>query len=791
MHVLILLALGTVIQGPGTVWSDAFEARDTGIAVASSGDYHIWVWVKGDAEGVVKLGDSQLKLAKTSSSDYVWQNLGLAPLPQGTVKAEFPDNVAVIVATTDAAYDPKAILPYLRVKDTPETVGDSRAAIERFTNTVFTMTPFEGKQQWEGYAKGLRRRFKVSSGLWPFPERTPLNAKVSEVARHDDYIVEKVALEAWPGFLVTGNVYRPVGDGPYPAIACPHGHWDKGRFENDEKCSVAARCITFARMGMVAFSYDMVGYNDSRQFSKDWGHKPPSVPIEQRRQEALWGIHPFALQLWSSVRVLDYLEALPYVDPMRLACTGASGGGTQTFALSAIDPRVKVSAPVNMISHTMQGGCMCENAPIIRFDASNMEVGALAAPRPMLMVSASGDWTKTTQTVEFPAIRGVYEFYDAADRVENAPFDFGHNYNKSSREAVYRFFGKWLLNETEKYASFTEPAYEMEPIEALQNFPGKDAPAGYPDAQTVVKTIIAADRAKWEATLPKNANQFEGFRSLAAPALDDIVGGQVMTDNRGGINKLNVEKLGVVEGDTYTLERLIVRNDLMGSVLPALLYRPKVDKLTGGVLAVHSDGKAAFANTGQGGPGDLIKGLLAKGRAVLTLDVFLTGEHNSPTQRTVRVEKSFPDTFLPTDTAYRIQDATVGIAYLRSLPECAANVSVIGLGDAGVWCLFATALAQSRDEGSVRALVADVNGFNPEDDTAWVKGPYMPCIRAVGDVTTAATLAVPAQLTLWNAAATDSWSKALASYSAATGKEAASLLNAGSPAVDAVVAALQ
>ncbi|MFA6241155.1 MAG: hypothetical protein WC655_09510 [Candidatus Hydrogenedentales bacterium] len=789
MYVLMCLTLGMTLQGPGTIWQDAFEAKEQGLQATVAGDYHVWAWVKGDGIGEVAVGQTRFKLEGDADAAFAWKHLGAAPLVQGANAVELPDAVAIVVVTTNEKYDPSSVLPYVRVKDQPEASGDERAAIERDTNTVFTMTPFADKPQWEGYAKSLRRRFQVSSGLWPFPEKTPLNAKVTEVAKHEDYIVEKVTIEAWPGFLVTGNVYRPVGDGPYPGIACPHGHWEKGRFQDDDKCSVAARCITFARMGMVAFSYDMLGYNDSRQLINLSGHNSGTEPPEQREQEALWGIHPFGVQLWSSVRVLDYLEGLPYVDGMRLACTGASGGGTQTFALSAIDPRVKVSAPVNMISHTMQGGCGCENAPLIRFNASNMEIGGLAAPNPMLMVSASGDWTKATQTVEYPAIRGIYEFYDAADRVENAPFDFGHNYNKSSREAVYRFFGKWLLNDEAKYASFTEPPYQMEPIETLQNFSGTAAPEGYPDAESIIRTIIEADKAKWEKALPKELDDLDGFRTLAAPALDDIVGAGVMSDSRGGISKLAVEKFGVVEGDSFTLERMNIRNEVMGSVLPALLYRPKAVQSAGGVLLLHRAGKAAFADAEHGGPGPLVKGLLAKGRAVLALDTFLTGEHNGPMQRTVRVMKKFPDSFLPTNTAYRIQDAVVGIAYLRSLPEFAANVGVVGLGDAGVWSLFAAALAQSRDVGSVRTLVADVNGFNPDDDASWVKGPYMPCIRSIGDVTTAAALAAPAELALWNAAPVDVWRKALLSYAVETGKDAALLANEGSPSIDAILAA--
>lgn len=88
---------------------------------------------------------------------------------------------------------------------------------------------------------------------------------------------------------------------------------------------------------------------------------------------------------------VDFLESLPDVDKTRLACTGASGGGTQTFLLTAVDDRIKVSAPVNMISHYMQGGDVCENAPNLRLDTNNMEIGALMAPRPLLMVSAAGD----------------------------------------------------------------------------------------------------------------------------------------------------------------------------------------------------------------------------------------------------------------------------------------------------------------------------------------------------------------------------------------------------------------
>ena len=77
------------------------------------------------------------------------------------------------------------------------------------------------------------------------------------------------------------------------------------------------------------------------------------------------------------------LESLPEVDGQRLAVTGASGGGTQTFLLAAVDDRVHAAAPVNMVSFIMQGGCPCENAPGLRVGTSNVEIAAMMAPRPM------------------------------------------------------------------------------------------------------------------------------------------------------------------------------------------------------------------------------------------------------------------------------------------------------------------------------------------------------------------------------------------------------------------------
>lgn len=333
--------------------------------------------------------------------------------------------------------------------------------------SYFPFTPVKDKAAWETRREEVRNRVLLASGLLPMPERTPLRAVIHGRIERDDYTVEKVFFESLPGHFVTGNLYLPKKrSGKIPAIICPHGHWPNGRFmdakagvkkqfdmgaetlENAARSPLQARCVQLARMGCAVFFYDMLGYADSVQFCDANGkvlhrHGPQEKGFLSAEAELnLCGYFP--LQTWNSVRALDFITSLPFVDKSRIGCTGASGGGTQTMIISGIDDRVKAAFPCVMVSTAMQGGCTCENSHYLRIGMGNIDIAALTAPRPQGLTAAD-DWTKEMETKGFPDLKKLYTMLGVPDRVEaHFNIQFPHNYNAVSRAQMYRFFNKHL-----------------------------------------------------------------------------------------------------------------------------------------------------------------------------------------------------------------------------------------------------------------------------------------------------------------------------------------------------------
>jgi dienelactone hydrolase len=598
--------------------------------------------------------------------------------------------------------------------------ADHRAVEVRTLDTPWTFTPPADAQTWRARARFLREQILVSAGLWPMPERGPLHARVFGRIERGDYSVEKVHFEAHPGFLVTGNLCRPVGrEGPFPGVLSPHGHWSYGRLEHGASASVPARCIALARQGYVVFSYDMVGYNDSRQVD----HRLLDPRLAQ------WGIGSLGLHLWSSIRSVDFLESLPDVDRGRLACTGASGGGTQTFLLSAVDDRVGTSAPVNMVSHYMQGGDVCENAPHLRLDTGNVEIAALAAPRPMLMVSAAGDWTRDTPRVEFPAVRGVYELLGARDRVATVQLVAEHNYNRKSREAVYGWFARWLQGAASAAPVREGEVHPEQPADLLVFF-GRALPDAAKSQAQVVEALIEARRAQLRALTPRDPRGLERFREVLGPGLRHAVAAEVPAPDA-------VLESATPPGPEAGARDLVLGRRGRGDRVPVRLW-PATTPSRRATLVVHPAGvEGASARAAS-----IVDPLRGRGHLVASLDAFGTGSARSARDTSDR----FFTTYNRTDDALRVQDVLTALAWLRGR-DGVLSVSLVGLERAGPWCLLAQGVARGIDPASgFDAVAADADGFATESDEAWLARLPVPLLRGVGGFETALTLGLGAPL---------------------------------------------
>ncbi|HXK58762.1 MAG TPA: acetylxylan esterase [Acidobacteriota bacterium] len=551
----------------------------------------------------------------------------------------------------------------------------------RHIDQVQVPASYETLEEWLGRAEEIRTHILVSAGLWPMPAKTPLNPRLTDPINRGDYSVQAVTLEVWPEFYLVGNLYRPLGrQGPFPALLSSHGHWDQGRFEDTETASVPGRAINFAKQGFVVFTYSMIGYNEMEPFVV---HR-----FEQTKERQIWGFSPMGLQLWNSIRALDFICSLPDVDPARVGMTGASGGGTQTFLLTAVDSRVRVAAPVNMISAHFQGGCVCENGPLLRMNCNNVEIGGLAAPRPLLMISTSGDWTKNTPQIEFPAMQQIYRLFGFPDRVANVHLNYEHNYNKDSREAAYAWFSRWLLGTKTEVREQPFTVEERKKLEAR-------LPQTPVTLEVLLRRFSRQADAQIEDARPANWPGILAFRETYGTALTHVL--------ETGPWKLAPEA------------RLNIPED-RSTAVPAL-------------LVVHPPEKAEKAR-------ELEQRYSQQGWIVATLSPY-------PESRRVRPPEDIEHwtTYNPTPPAIQVAEIRELMRQLLDRRDV-TSLDVIGLDSCGPLVLLARALEPRVAHTSIDFPYPEVT------DELLAETLFIPLLRRAGDFRTAAVMTAPGALTV-------------------------------------------
>lgn len=533
----------------------------------------------------------------------------------------------------------------------PEPPRFSQPAL-RTLDDYFPFTPPATSQEWQQRRVALRDQLLVSLGLWPLPTRTPLNPVVHGSLDCGDYTIEKVYFESLPGFFVTGNLYRPKNvTGPIPAVLCPHGHWRNGRFlwSSDEEIQreldagaekfagnarsvLQARCASLARLGCLVFHYDMIGYADAQQLSYDLAHGFKDRRPELENPER-WGLFSPAaelrlqsvmgLQTWNSIRALDFLETLPEIDRSRIAVTGASGGGTQTFILCALDDRPAVAFPAVMVSTAMQGGCTCENCCQLRINQGNVEFAAMFAPKP-LGLTAANDWTRQMEQKGYPELRQLYELLGAGDKLQlTARLEFGHNYNQVSREAMYAWFNQHL-----QLGAATIEEREVNPLPPEQLTVFDDAhpkPVGGPELEVNLLKHWDADargQLDWSAAATADdqarlsAQLKTAFRTLLAiPAGDS----QLEWEGPEPLDQL-VRRRGWLKSSRWNFETPVIQ---IGPARPADQPPAKI------AILLDSQGQTTLDRQ-QPEPSPLAAQLLGRGLDVVQLDLLHQGNLVDP-----------------------------------------------------------------------------------------------------------------------------------------------------------------
>ncbi|WP_051057971.1 acetylxylan esterase [Rhodopirellula baltica] len=676
------------------------------------------------------------------------------------------------------------LLPIAAVR-AEETAADAPVASESLPElkTLDGHFPFEVPEtleQWESRAEQLRTRVAMATGLHPMLPRPPIKATIHSVVKRDGFQIEKVYFESLPGHFVTGLLFRPTGDsvarglnsdGKRPGVLCPHGHGGRMMRNNADKMKQLiesgdemymesgshpklARCATLARMGCVSFIFDMVGYADSVQLSYEFAHRRHatrpeegvpagsdpelffSTPAEARLQSIL------GLQTYNALRSFDFLASLDEVDPDRLAVTGGSGGGTQTILLDALEPRIAASFPNGMVSTSMQGGCACENACLLRIGTGNVELAALMAPKPMGMTAAD-DWTIEMMSDGYPELKQLYGMMNHPDYVLcESLVQFKHNYNYVTRRIMYGWMNEHLNLGLETPVVETDFSAITDDEGAVWN---DDHPApiqrGPKHEQTVLGWWNNQSQQLLEDCLGLSATE-NGFDQTIRPALATLFDLPIPETS-----SVSVSYSDPIEHDSgATLVSGVVTDEARRREIPIRKWVSQSgDKASSGgtVLWVHS---AVDETTDTPEWSDAFSAKLRQSKAVIVIDIAAMPtdapegkQRTNPQPR--RASAAFTYGYNRPLAATRCGDVLAVIAAFQNPP---GGVSLVAPEGSAAYVLPAAAIAGPF---LADATIA-VNGFRFADLQHQDDQHFVPGIVKYGDVDALAAWRAPYALTI-------------------------------------------
>jgi dienelactone hydrolase len=451
------------------------------------------------------------------------------------------------------------------------------------------------------------------------------------------------------------------------------------------------------------------------------------------------------LQTWDSIRALDFLIGLPDVDSDRIGVTGASGGGTQTFVLCAIDPRPTVAFPAVMVSTAMQGGCTCENASLLRVETGNVEFAALFAPKPLGMTAAD-DWTHEMASKGFPELQKHYQLLGAPDRVSLKPLlHFGHNYNYVSRAALYSWFNKHLKLGLEE--PVVEEGYRRLTAQELTVWDSAHPkPRGGPELERDVLSWWTEDARR---QIDAAASSDESLRNVIGAALDVVIGRNLAT-----AGAVEWKPAAHKDRGSYSEDVGLLRNASYVEELPAVILRPKESQNKTAIWCSAS-GKSGLYKSAAGNAEEPLKPevrqLLQAGVTVIGVDLLSQGEFlpdNQPLNetRTVKNPREAPAyTYCYNRALFaeRTHDLLTAIKYVKQQQPGNA-IDLVALDETGP--IAAAARAQSAQ--AIEKAAINTAGFRFGRVLNWRDPNFLPGGAKYGDVPGLLALGAPGKLWL-------------------------------------------
>jgi cephalosporin-C deacetylase-like acetyl esterase len=583
------------------------------------------------------------------------------------------------------------------------------------------------RPEWLARRTELRPQVRACLGLDPSPARLPIDARLLGSLSREGYRLERLLFQTWPGLYAGGWLYVPDPlEAPVPAVLSPHGHFTDGAMDG----IVQTRCITLARMGYVAFAIDSV---------------------HTYRYDV--GVNAVGVMTWNNMRALDYLYSRAEVDRERIGCVGESGGGQQTMYLMALDDRIKAAVPAVLVGYFKRIlaprplHCPCNHVPGLMRVTDEPEISALFAPRPLLFLTVTGDWTASFPTAEYGEIQNVYHLWGQLDRLDHQQYEGGHDFTRPMRERAYAWFQRWLKGIDDPDAA-REEEVTVETVETLRALsadsgmriaecglweeagsnPTAEAGRSSPGAWVLNEALFTAPRLE-------GRDARKNYQARLRSEVTELLGGEITTAVLEP--EVHKEELQADADPPFRWQAVSFRSEREIRV-PAWVWSPANAASPGpGIVLVAPEGKAAWAEERSAvAPSPLVRALVAAGYRVLALDPRLRGEldadwfHN--TVLWGRPEAGMAATDL---------QAAVGYLWQRGDVD-RRRVALLGTGDMGVPALLAAGLDER-----VGVALADCMGTTYQDGGEGL--PVIPNLLRHADLPQIASLVAPRPLMLF------------------------------------------